>query len=198
MSQATTDPTLEALAPRGSAWHGVTVAVVAVLVLVAAWVVPAQARPSVTGTGSSGAGIEFPVEHRELVLVQLAPHGWGGVTVTGIDDVPGAHVLDAWAVTGTGGTLSNPPAPGMASDEYVRQRLGVSSSDHLPRRLVAGRPATLVILWQIDDCRTAATAGAGATPVHLTGLLGTARVETLPVSPMLSPDTWSDGTACRP
>jgi len=193
MSQATTDPTLEALAPRGSAWHGVALAVVAVLVLVAAWVVPAWARPTIGGDGSA-MGAEFPSERRELVLTNLAPHAWGGVTVSGVDDVAGAHVVGAWAVEGNRG--SNAPAGTRTSDGDLA-RLGVTDADRLPRTLASGQPATLVVLWQIESCQTAARV-ADSVPVHVRGLLGVARVETVPAAPMLGGVTWSDGTPCRP
>ncbi len=193
MSQATTDPTLEALAPRGSAWHGLALAVVAVLVLVAAWVVPAWVRPTISGDGSA-MGAEFPSERRELVLTDLAPHAWGGVTVSGVDDVAGAHVVGAWAVEGD--RVANAPASTRSSGEDLA-RLGVTDADRLPRTLTSGQPATLVVLWQIDSCQRAARVPDRA-PVHVRGLLGVARVETVPAVPMLGGVTWSDGSPCLP
>lgn len=193
MSQATTDPTLEALVPRGSAWHGVALAVVAVLVLVAAWVVSAQVRPTIGGDGGA-MGAEYPAEQRELVLTNLAPHAWGHVTVSVVDDVAGAHVVGAWAVEGD--RVANAPVSTRTSDGDLA-RLGVTDADRLPRTLASGQPATLVVLWQIDSCQRAARVP-DSVPVHVRGLLGVARVETVPAAPMLSPDTWSDGTPCRP
>lgn len=193
MSQATTDPTLEALAPRGSAWHGLALAVVAVLVLVAAWVVPAQARPTISGDGSA-MGSEFPSERRELVLTDLAPRAWGGVTVSGVDDVAGAHVVGAWAVEGD--RAANAPASTRSSDGDLA-RLGVTDADRLPRTLSSGEPATLVVLWQIDSCQWAARVP-DSVPVRVRGLLGVSRVETVPAAPMLGGDTWSDGSPCLP
>jgi hypothetical protein len=195
MSQATADPTLEMLVPRPSRWRGAALVVLALAVLLAAWVVPAQVRPTI-GTSSSAAGQEFPTEHRELVLTEIAPGGWGGVTVTGIDDVPGAHAVGAWVIAGVSGALSALPPIDVASDEYVT-RLGLTDADRLPRRLPPGQAATLVVLWQIDSCRVAA-GGADSTPVHLQGLLGNARVETVPASPMLGGTEWSDGKPCLP
>jgi hypothetical protein len=195
MSQATADPTLEALVPRGSRWRGVAFVVLALAVLGGAWVVPALVRPTIVGNGSA-AGAEFPAEHRELVLADIAPHGWGGVTVVGIDDVPGAHVVGAWAVEGD--ALGNVPVADVVSGDYLTKRLGLTDADRLPRALAAGRPATLVVLWQIDSCQTAARGGADSTPVHLRGPLATARVENVPASPMLSGSGWSDGTSCLP
>ncbi|OJV81090.1 MAG: hypothetical protein BGO37_16540 [Cellulomonas sp. 73-92] len=190
------DPTLEALVPRPSRRGGAALVVLALAVLVAAWVVPALVRPTI-GTGSSAAGREFPAERRELVLAEITPGGWGGVTVNGVDDVPGAHVVGAWAVEGVSDALRTMPAVDVASDEYVT-RLGVTDADRLPRRVAPGRSATLVVLWQIDSCRTAADGGAVSTPVHLRGPLGNARVETVPASPMLGGTEWSDGTPCVP
>ncbi len=195
MSQATADPTLEALVPRGSRWRGVAFVVLALAVLGGAWVVPALVRPTIVGNGSA-AGTEFPAEHRELVLANIAPHGWGGVTVVRIDDVPGAHVVGAWAVEGD--ALGNVPVADVASADYLTKRLGLTDADRLPRALASGGPATLVVLWQIDSCQTAARGGADSTPVHLRGPLATARVETVPASPMLSSGGWSDGTPCQP
>ena len=196
MSEATADPTLEALVPRGSRWHGLVLVALALAVLVGAWVVPALARPSITGDGSA-AGTEFPAEQREVVLTPIAPRGWGGVTVGAVDDVAGAHVVGAWAVEGISDALSGMPANDVASDEYLT-RLGVTDADRLPRHLGPGRAATLVVLWQIESCQTAARGGADSTPVHLRGPFGNARVETVPASPMLGGSEWSDGTPCRP
>lgn len=190
------DPTLEMLVPRPSRLRGAALVVLALFVLLSAWVVPALVRPTI-GTSSSAAGREFAAERRELVLTEVAPGGWGGLTVNEIDDVPGAHAVGAWAVEGISDALRTMPAIDVASDEYVT-RLGVTDADRLPRHLAAGRPAMLVVLWQIDSCRTAASGGAASTPVHLQGPLGNARVETVPASPMLGGTEWSDGTPCLP
>jgi hypothetical protein len=192
MSQSTsTDPTLEALVPRGSAWRSAALVVLACAVLVGSWVLPAHLRPTINGGSESGT--EFAAEGREVVLSSLAPQAWGGVTVTGVDDVRGAHVVAAWALEGSSTALSNLPASDAPSDQYVVERLGVTDADRLPRRLASGVPATLVVLWQVDNCGTAATAN--GTDVRISGPLGTARVEHLSGGPWFS-QVWGNGTPC--
>lgn len=194
MSQATVgDPTLEALVPRGSWWRSAVLVVLGVVLLVASWVVLPRVMPTVTTNG--GMAAEFAPESREVAVVDLAPHAWGGVTVRSIDDVPGAHVLDAWAYPGTV-TFDHPMPEGVSSADFLATL--VRDSDRLPRTLPSGQPATLVVLWQIDSCQMASR-GNSHISVHLAGRFGLTRVEDLSFGgPMLSPGSWADGTPCLP
>ena len=106
-----------------------------------------------------------------------------------VQDVPGAHVVDAWAVdddrwggdTQAGVAVATVPAQsqGMSARDYVAS-LGVTDADRLPRELVPDGDATLVVLWQIDDC----TALTGQAPtVVAANRWGATGSDSLRVSP---------------
>ena len=99
MSQATVDPTLEALVPRGSAWRSAGLVVLALALLVGAWLLPPTLKPGI-GEGFGASWQEFAAEKRVVLLAQVHPSGLGGVRVRAVDDLPGAHVVDAWVVDG--------------------------------------------------------------------------------------------------
>jgi hypothetical protein len=194
MSTATTDPTLEALVPRGSAARNVVLVLLALALLAAVWLLPPVLRPAVVTT-SYGGGSVFPAESREVTLTTLEPRGWGGVTVRGVDDVPGAHVVWAWVLEGDHVEGAVTTLAGLGAADWVAQVIGAGDQDRLPRTVAAGRPATLVVLWQVDDCATVAT-GSGGTDVHVTGRWGTSRVEQVMAGPIRAPGPAGDVTAC--
>ena len=174
MSYATGDPTLESLVPRGSPLRSGALVGLALALLVAAWFLPPLLQPGLFG--SSGGGSSIVVGPQRVVsTAMLQPHGLGGVRVTRVDPVPGAHVVDAWVVEGD---RSAPSDPTPASDE-VLAALGAGPTTHLPRAVRSGGTATLVVLWHVDDC--AALVDDGPT-VHVASGWVT-RAEQIPWSP---------------
>ena len=195
MSTATTDPTLEALVPRGSAARNGVLVLLALALLAAVWLLPPVLRPAVAGPTSSGSAHVFPAENREVTLTTLDPRGWGGVTVRGVDDAPGAHVVGAWVLEGDHIDAAAATPEDLGSVDYVAQVIGAGDRDRLPRTIAAGRTATLVVLWQVDDCATAAS-GSSGTDVHVTGRWGISGVDQVMAGPILAPSPAGDGTTC--
>ena len=89
------------------------------------------------------------------------------------------------------------PIPALADHVLCiwSQVIGAGDRDRLPRTIAAGRPATLVVLWQVDDCATAAS-GSSGTDVHVTGRWGTSGVDHVMAGPILAPSPAGDGKTC--
>lgn len=157
MSQATTDPTLEALVPRGSSWRSAGLVLLGLALTAAAWALPPVVWPSV-GTNPGGSWQEFAAQKQVLVVAGIEPRTWGGTRVISVHDVPGAHVVAAWATNEDlwGGAGSHPVAPAPSPDtrtpDEVVAEWGLTAADRLPRTVTSDRDATLLVLWQIDDC----------------------------------------------
>ncbi len=160
MSTATTDPTLEALVPRGSWRRNVVLVVLGLALLAAAWFLPPLLRPGI-GNGPGGSWQELDAAGQVVLVAGVEPTTWGGTRVLSVDGLPGAHVVDAWAVDAdlwggdpqAGVAVAPEPArsPGMSARDYVAS-LGVTDAERLPRAVASDGDATLVVLWQIDDC----------------------------------------------
>ena len=191
MGEATTDPTLEALVPRGSAWRNAALVGLGLVLLVAAWLLPPLVRPSL-GTTPGGSWQEFPSERQVVVVGGIEPRAWGGVRVQSVGDVPGAHVVAAWATdddlweAGRGDpTAPSTAAPahdrGPSAQDYVAS-LGLTDDDRLPRTVAGDGDATLVVLWQLDGC----TGQTGNPRIAVGSRWGvTSTIETLPFSVFL-------------
>lgn len=182
MSQATADPTIEALVPRGSVVRSASLVVIALMVIVAAWVLPPVLRPAVLGANGAGEAAPVTPGRRVVTTALLQPQGLGGVRINRVDAVPGVHLVDAWVVDGWR-TTGSPPAAFRAGDD-VLAALGVGPEARVPVHVPSGREATLVMLWQVDDCSALTDDGAS---IHVTGLW-TNRTERLWGSPLGPPD----------
>lgn len=202
MSQATVDPTLEALVPRGSARRNAVLVVLGLALLAAAWFAPTALKPSL-GTTSGGMWQEFPSARQVVVVGSIEPRAWGGVRVRSVGDVPGAHVVAAWA-TDDDLWSGDPDGPdvissatsahdqGMSAQDYV-ESLGLTDAQRLPRTVAGDGDATLVVLWQIDGC----TGQTDRSPqVGLGTRWGLTSSEMLPFSAFLF-DTEAETELCR-
>lgn len=128
--------------------------VLAVVLLAGLWYLPPVLKPGI-GATPGGVWAEFPTDRQVLLVTGMEPHGWGGVEIRSVDDLSGARVVDAWAVSSDlwSDYMAAPaqvPAPGSARDLVAS--LGLGDVDRLPRTLPSGGEATLVVLWQLDDC----------------------------------------------
>ena len=168
MSTATVDPTLEALVPRGSAWRNTVLVVLGLALLAAAWFLPPVARPSI-GTASGASWREFAAARQVVLVAGLEPRTPAGLQVRAVEDVPGAHVVAAWATDDRleaveDAAAATPEGRGLSASDYAAA-LGVTDADRLPRTVAPDGDATLVVLWQLDDC----TALTGQAPVVVAG-----------------------------
>lgn len=172
------DPTLQALVPRGSWLRSGSLVVTALLLLVSAWFLPGLLQPRLLGATGGGASVVVGPGKRVVATALLQPHGLGGVRVTAIDPVPGAHVVDAWVVDGWRdpwtGTTTTPTA------DATLAALGAGPAAQVPLTVPSGESATLVMLWQVDDC---AALTADGPVVHVASPWAT-RTERLPWSPV--------------
>lgn len=182
MSQATADPTIEALVPRGSAVRSASLVVIALMLLVAAWVLPPVLRPAVLGANGGGEVVPVTPGRRVVTTALLQPQGLGGVRVNRVDAVPGVHLVDAWVVDGWRSYAA--PTVAFPSGDDVLAELGVDARARVPVHVPSGREATLVMLWQVDDCSALTDDGA---VIHVTGLW-TNRTQRLWGSPLGTPD----------
>ena len=189
MSQATADPTLAALVPRGSAWRGAALVGLALAALVGSWLLPPRLQAGI-GQGQSSWGRQFTVEGQVLEVAAIQPHAWGGVEVRSVGAVPGAHVVGAWTTNADlWGTAAVPDA---ATPADLLALLGLTDADRLPHVVAPRQDATLVVLWQIDDCaalrsRPSVVSGpleAGLPSVVSATRWGTTHTDTLSPSPL--------------
>jgi hypothetical protein len=116
-----------------------------------------------------------------LVAVALQPDVWPYATVSAVDDVAGAKVAGAWLLPNV--TDSVLPA-GRAGEyatglDYLRAGLpGVElGAAELPQRLHDGKPALLIILWEITDCSR--LRASERVRIEIRSVLGTTTRETL-------------------
>jgi hypothetical protein len=152
MSDAMADPTIDALVPRGSARRNAVLVGLAVLLLAGLWYVPPLLRPAL-GDSDGGMVREYVVDRQVVQLAGIEPHGTGGVEVRSVGNVSGAHVLGAWVVAGNVWNGEAPATPDGPSPRGFVASLGVGDGDKLPRTVASGAEATLVVLWQVDDCQ---------------------------------------------
>lgn len=189
MSAATVDPTLEALVPRGSARRNAALVAAYLVLLVGLWYLPPLLRPGLD-TSPGGSWREFADERRVVLLAGVTPHGWGGVEVRSVGDVPGAHVVGAWLVDGelSGGYHGRTDTPGQlppgtSALDYATGLPGVGDDTRLPRAVPAGADGTLVVLWQIDDC---AALNGRSPQIESAARWGAVRLDDLRYSPFQS------------
>ena len=191
MSTATADPTLESLVPRGSWPRSAGLVLLALVLLGAAWFAPPLLQPGVLGTSGGGSSMTVGPGIRVISTETLQPHGPGDVRITGVDSVPGAHVVDAWVLDGE---HSVPPFETSPTAADALAAIGVGPQTHQPRAVPSGRTATLVVLWQVDDCAALTDKG---PMVRVATLVGTTRSEQLRWNAVLTQAT-SAGTARCP
>jgi hypothetical protein len=191
MSQATTDPTLEELVPRGSRRRGAALVVLALAVLVGAWLLPPQLQAGI-GQSQSSWGRQFTVEGQVLAVAAIQPHAWGGVEIRSVGAVPGAHVVGAWATNADLWGTANVPDAATPAD--LLAVLGLTDADRLPHTVAPRRDATLVVLWQIDDCaalRSPPSLVSGPVGAGLPNVVSATRWGTTHTSPLSpSPLDW--------
>lgn len=197
MSEATVDPTLDALVPRGSAARSAAFVALGLALLAGLWFLPPLLRPDVVGHSAGGSAGWFAGDRRVVFFETLHPQGPGEIRVLGVEDVPGARVVDAWVLDGDHFVPPDAIHPGPAGEpqsasDYLA--VGVPAADestHLPRWIAAGRTATLVVLWEIRDCG----ALSGELPsVRLATRWGATRTQPLLYNPFASGTARDTGT----
>ncbi|GIG30366.1 hypothetical protein [Cellulomonas marina] len=180
------DPALDALVPHGRRWHAVAGGAAVVALLGAAWASPAVLRPSLDGGSSGSGGVFVPLTDDEvLVLTLVTPDAAAPFTLEAVGDVPGAHVVEAWLVTGDAvdGLSSSVGAPTDGPVDAATALAAVPdlAAAALPVRVPA-QPGEvgLLVRWAVDDCAALTAAGPAdpATPpeLRLRTVIGT-RVE---------------------
>ncbi|MFJ4108197.1 hypothetical protein [Oerskovia enterophila] len=155
-SLPTSDPSLTALTPRPTRGRSLLLVVIAAVLLVGAWFSSNLLRPGPDlRAGSSGTVAVVPRDEAVLRIVDISVAAPIGGTVTGIGDVPGATVVDAW--------LFQPPVemPALHMETVAQQTVddvladayapGVLDDAALPQRITSG-PVQVVVLWRITDC----------------------------------------------
>lgn len=174
------DDALEALLPPRRR-TGAVVPAVAVLVLVLAWFSPQLLRPSVWDGSGGGRSTTFgPAGSQLLTTTVTSTDSWLPFTVERVGDVPGARVVGAWLVTGPDAVTAERGVEGslVSADGYVAQVVSSPSGAQLPRRMAAGGPAALLVLWEVEDCD--ALQPEVEAVVTLRNVLGVTVVDTLP------------------
>lgn len=150
------DPTLATLIPRRSTRRNLLLAVAAAALLVGAWASPNVLRPSITGNATAMESMPFAPAHQVLVTVELTPQGWPNVGVQSVGDLGGAKVAGAWVLHGaTAMPADVDPAKFANGLDYLRAawpQTRFETTGNLPQTVEPGKPAQLVILWQITDC----------------------------------------------
>lgn len=156
-STAFADATLLTLVPQPSRFRNVLLGVAGAVILLAAVASPPMLRPSVARLGSSGQVTALGPHPQVVVIVSLTPEVWPYATLSGVDDVPGAHVAGAWLLPGVTDLVTFPalkPADYPTGLDYLKAQLPNENLDgaSLPQRLHQDGHATLIILWDITDC----------------------------------------------
>ena len=140
---STGDPSLAALTPLPTRGRSVVLVLVAAALLVGAWFSPNLLRPGPDlRAGSGGTVAVVPQDEAVLRIVDFPMIAPIGGTVTGIEDVPGATVEDAWLVQPpiempmlSTETVAQQTAAEVLADAYAP---GVLDDAALPQRITSG------------------------------------------------------------
>jgi len=187
MVTTTDDPSLASLVPQPSTLRNVVLVVGALTALAALALTPWLGHPTAVPIDSRGGAALLA--GGAITSVDLDPSA--AVTLVRVDDVPGAHVVDAWVVRDNHDGTARLPDPDLA-DTAAGVTLG-SSYDALPAHVTAHENAALLVRWTIDDC-TALDEGAEPALV-LRNVVGLSSMQTLPswLGPQIDgPSTESD------
>ncbi|MGC5165513.1 hypothetical protein [Luteimicrobium sp. DT211] len=138
------------LVPRTSRRRRVAAVIVVVALLVAAWFSPELVRPRLVDMDDAA----WAPEPGAIVetTVGAGAEAWPWLALDGVDDVPGARVVDASIEDETTGTPLD--------------------------RIRSGDDAVLVVRWQVTDCDALSRRVRPAA--HLRGALGTTTTQRLP------------------
>ena len=191
------DPTLDALVPR-TTWRAAVAVALAVGVLVAAGVVGAWSRVSLT---TSGGGSSLLPDRQVEVVSDVVPRGGPGLALVDLTPPVGARVVHVWAVPG--GEL---PSGDLGQGGAVRAAEASGVRDSLPVRLSPGQHYQLVVLLEITDCVAYAVTEEGqgpfsgpdphATEAHLRTSVGTRAEVPLVPSVMWTADDLARYSGC--
>lgn len=156
MQATLNDSTLETLIPRPSRARNFILIVLGALILAAVLVGPMLLQSSISkdssGTRSWAALGPHPFV---LSVVSVKADGWPSVKVDSVTNVPGASVADVWIMPegtrGENGDIRS--AANFAHPwEYVEAYYGATADNRLPQQLDDGESASMLILWEIEDC----------------------------------------------
>ncbi len=196
------DPTLSTLIPQRSARRNLLLASAALLVLVGVWTSPQVLRPSVVSNeGSAGAAEVLARQHQVLTVVGLTPEGWPSVGVQSVGDVPGARVAGAWVFDDAAleSQVASRPDRYPTGLDYLRASFpgrDFGAASRLPHRLNPGKPAQILILWDVTNCSLLTE---NRQPqIELTSILGLTTHQQLPdwSAPFFAVDAPPETGAC--
>lgn len=151
MTEATPDPTLATLIPEPSRRRNVTLAALAVVLLVGAWFGAPLLRPSLKqdSWGSIGPFKDVPVS---LIRVTAA----GAVTVERVTGSDSTEVAGAWVVPDADGwaRLTDEYSPSATPEDLLRASGINPDAAALPQPLADGETVWLMVAWNVTDCPT--------------------------------------------
>lgn len=149
------DPTLVALVPRRSPARNALLVAMGAVVLLTAALSPRVLQPS-TDTDGTYTWSALTGHGQTLGTIEFTARGWPALDVRSIGEVPGARLVDAWVLTGESarGANAGDPTDHPSGLDFVRASFPHAdlAATRLPQRLEDGATATLVILWDLDDC----------------------------------------------
>ncbi|MBZ2199434.1 hypothetical protein [Occultella gossypii] len=149
------DDELASLVPARSRARAIVITLVVILGLAAVWLVPLALRPTLIDVFSPrGTMSEYVATDEVLTVIDLDPRAWPAATLTAVDDVAGARVVDVWLLpSSTHVILDDEP---IDDPVVVLQRLypddGVQPGGNLPQSFTSGDSLELAILWEVTDC----------------------------------------------
>lgn len=174
----------------------------ALFLFVGVWASPLVLRPSVVSNqGGEGASTLLARQHQVLTVVGLAPKGWPSVGVQSVGNVPGARVAGAWVFAGAvvDSQVANQPDHYPTGFDFLRASFpgrDFGTASRLPHRLDPGKPAQILILWDLTDCSLLTETQ--QPQIELTSILGITTHQLLPdwAAPFFAVDAPSETGAC--
>lgn len=160
MTEATPDPTLATLIPEPSRRRNVTLAALAVVLLVGAWFGAPLLRPSLK---QDAWGITGPFKETPATLVRVTAAG--AVTIEGVTGNGDIEVVGAWVVPDEDGwaRLADEYSPSDTPEDLLRASGINPDAAALPHALDDGETAWLLVAWRVEGCPAAGTSWGDVT-----------------------------------
>jgi hypothetical protein len=209
MNKDLVDASMANLAPRPSRLRNALLFTAAFCALLAAALAPTIIRASLDDSSGTGFQMALGPHHQVMTTTTVRTSTWPWVEIRAIDDVPGAVASEAW-LTDDITPLPTDQTTGSPADfdsgaDYVTALLSNidAANDALPRQLVGGDSALLVVLWTITDCDVLAQhppSPGNSSPAHveLRTIFNMSRHHPLPgiASPAFSMEALTASDTC--